>query len=236
MHKRFWSLLAGCGLAVLSIEATAAVFRLSVDTSLAHFQKDSYDLPEAEGGETVGMTTFGFGEGGFPPDQETIQPTLGFRMGFGVFFKRHFTFGMIVGLNGGRMIHSVELDGHEEKDKASLLGYAFLPFFSYKFDTGRVSPFFTVLLGYGGSRFTIDDLEDYKLLTHNFVFGGSVGVHIFITNAVSFDTGIQVTGRVGRVVSVVTNLNTDTTVGERREKYPHRGIQTNLILGLTAWF
>jgi hypothetical protein len=213
----------------------AAGFRVSLDTSLFHFQRDTYDCDGEKGDGSI--SSFGFGDGGFLLDYELVQPTIGFRIGLGPVFFRALTVGMMLALNGGSAILRDDSDDSNETDddlRYTLFTYEFLPFISYKFNIGKVQPFLVALLGYNGSVFTLEEEQGATRLTHYFAFGGGGGLHIFPAKYISFDITILTKGRIGRYIYKYET--TDPIPTEKKVKYPLHGIKLNLLLGLSGWF
>jgi hypothetical protein len=226
-----------CAVAVLLVcitmgrDSRAAGFRVSLDTSLFHFQRDTYDSDGERGDGSI--SSFGFGDGGFLLDYELVQPTIGFRLGLGLVFFRALTVGMMLALNGGSAILREDSNETDEM-RYTLFTYEFLPFISYKFNIGKVQPFLVALLGYNGSVFTLEEEPGATRLTHYFAFGGGGGLHIFPAKYISFDITILAKGRIGRYIYKYKTPEPIPT--EKKVKYPLHGIKLNLLLGLSGWF
>ena len=232
-----------CAVCVLAMASSATAndknkhVRLNLDTSLFHFQKTTYDFSENGYTDKESVSTFGFGDGGIMLDDDFGASTAMFRLGVAGVVINRLSIGMTLGVGGGKVIWSEEdSEYQDDDDKMTVMAYEFLPYLAYKFDIGPVQPYLMITFGYGGSIFRWDDDAD-KMNTHNFIFGGGGGVHIFPSAGVSIDIGLTAKGNFGKLVfewenDTVYASDEDT---DDKEKYPLRGFKLNLVLGLSVW-
>ena len=222
----------------ISSRAEASGLRLSIDTSMFHFQRTTYDNSKNGNTDEGSFSSFGFGEGGLflTNGGVILVPAMGFRIGIGGYVGKNLSFGITIGAEGGRYITESKTNYNTNKTTFTMLGYEFLPFVSYKFAVGKVQPFLTATMGYTGSTTKPKDNDNQKTNQHRFTFGGAAGLHFFVGQHISVDTSVLVKGYVGRFVNRDIDEQPNDTTIERRVKTSIRGVKLNLLLGLTVWF
>jgi len=178
---------------------------------------------------------------GLPPEQKVSTtsyglPGSGLGFGLGVGLSDNVVLGAQLFFSGSKTTI-----GDSNSDGSTV---QFLPRLEYVVDDTGIRPFFAAVAGVGhssatSSSLTVLDSESSTVSTDSssttFLFGGSVGVHGFLSDTLSIDPAFTVLGVSGSQTSTLSLPSSSSAMGSAEQKASVSGYQVLLSIGLSGW-
>jgi hypothetical protein len=234
-------LLVAAAATLLSKNASAQdaqKMRLQLDTELFFIDIAKYD-GQGDSDTTVEDTIIGIGPGSsffgaFYYGYAVPQPMLGLGLGYTALEN------LAVGarLDLGFANHKIKIDDNEDPMKYRVLSYGFMPYLEIAFLHGSVRPFVGPTLGLEGmyGRMEYDPSTKGTTKMNLFVFGGTFGLRIMLSESASFDLSGLVTYGLGKSKGESENQDSQGVTTTDTSEADISRFEGAIKCGVSAWF